>query len=335
MSSSQQQHEANYAKLIAAGVDPAWLNKQFGVNGKDNLAKGNYIDNKDYSRVIGAWNKAPEKTAFEAARAAEAQRIAAWEASIPDFLKNDPAFQALSQDQKEIITYNYNIQMTDNAEDAKKLAEALESAKAQAEPYWQNIVAIAQDELLRNFEIAEGDYNSSVQRQQRIIENINQDLSKNKDFLSLEQQADLATLARNYEVSHESLIDSAAGAGLTFSTKRKIAEKRLNEENQGMVESTTRSYNKQIMDLQTEADRGNIEAQKEIENLQRKLGESKTSIGRAGEKYLGTENLPTLPGYNAMGNITGDLYEQKTADIEARKDALYNEATSGSLDLSI
>lgn len=283
---------------------------------------GNRLTSGEVQRFLNTWN---EHNAVDPA----------WEASVPDILKNDPAFKALSQDQKEIIVYNYNIQITDNAEDAKKLADALESAKIQAEPYWQNIIAIAQDEVLRNFEIAEGDYNSSVQRQQRIIESINQDLSKNKDFLSLEQQSDLATLARNYEVNHESLIESAAGAGLTFSTKRKIAERRLNEENQGMVESTTRSYNKQITDLQTEADRGNIEAQKEIENLQRKLEESKTSIGRAAETYLGTANLPTLPGYNAIGNVTGELYEQKTADIEARKNALYNEATSGSLNLSI
>lgn len=282
----------------------------------------NYINDDEYNRIVSDWN-----TKQESNQAKQAE----FDARTPDVLKNDPSFQGLPMDMKEVVLYNYEIQKANDKQKADNLSKALEMATAQADPYWKNMLLIAQDEVLRSFEQAQGDYESSVQRQQNIIQNINQDLMTNKDFLSLEQQSELANLKMNYEVNQERLIEGAANQGLTFSTKRKIAEQRLSEENQGIVESTNRRYNKQLTDLQTASARGSEDAQKEIEDLQRRMGDYTTNIGRSGEKYLGSENLPSLPGYTPIGNIAGDMYEQKVSDIESRKQAIANELNQSSL----
>jgi hypothetical protein len=204
-------------------------------------------------------------------------------------------------------------------------------ATEQAEPYWKNIILIAQDEILRSFEASQGDFESSIQRQQRITQNIQQDLATNKDYLTLEQQNELSNLSKSYKLNQEQIIEGAAERGLTFSTKRSLAESRLAEANQGMVESTNRQYNKQLADLQTASSRDTLEAQKQIEELQRKAQENTTAIGRGAEKYLGTGNLPSLPGYTPIGDISGDIYEDKVKDVAQRSDAIFNELTQNSL----
>jgi hypothetical protein len=308
-----QTQNAEIQKLLSQGVTMDF------INAHPELRKGKWIDPQDTPKFLNLWNQQP--------------KILPPLEGVPDFLANDPAFKALPRDMQEIAVYNYNIQKANDADKAQKLGIALEQATRMADPYWRNIIMIAQDEVLRGFEQADGDYDSSVQRQQRIVQNINEDLTKNRNFLSLEQQSDLTNISRNYEIAHDQLLDSAAGAGLTFSTKRKIAEKRLSEENQGLVESTSRRYNQQITGLETEAQRGNVEAQKEIEDLQRRIGESKTSMGRSAETYLGSAGLPQLEGYSALGNVPGQIYEDKTRDIAVRQDALYNELTKSSLNI--
>ena len=304
-------HAKNWAKLKALGLSDADIESYRGI-------WNNHINNSEYKRIVKKWNK----------------QVAELDARTPDFLKNDPSFKNLSPDMKEIAIYNYEVQKANDADKATKLAEALEMATEQADPYWKSILLIAQDEVLRKFEAAQGDYQSTLQRQQRIMNNIQEDLTTNKEFLTLEQQSELANLSRNYEVNQENLINTAANQGLTFSTKRALAEKRLAEENQGLVESTNRKYNKQLADLQTAASRDTEEAQASIADLKRRMGETTTSMGRAAETYLGTENLPQLEGYKALGNITGDMYEEKVKDIEERKNALYGELTQSSLDYS-
>ena len=367
--------------------------------------------------------------------------------SVPDYLKTDPNFLSLPRDMQEMAVYTDTIQKADDADKAQKLSQAFEIAAQQADPYWKSIIRIAQDDTLRAFEEAQGDYTSSLERQQRNMQEIQQDLATNKEYLSLTQQQELSSMASNlqdYQAAYErnkqfydadtaakltrtdadynkqveditrnkeyltgeeqgqldklkrdhtanqgNIINSAADAGLTFSTKRDIAMSRLGTETTGLVESTRRQfgnqiqaanadlayaekikqmtqgdaerenvqrqaeilqglqtaqrktqeqqtqvqtdYAKQIADLETAASRGDTEAQAQIADLQRKLGESVTGIGRAAETQLGTANLPALPGYTPLGDVTGQVYEQKVADTAQRQEAIYNELTGKSL----
>lgn len=417
------------------------------INAHPELRDGKWIDPQDIKKYVNAWNASPEKIQQDESK--KMSTIQSRIDNLPDTLKNDPSFQALSADEKEIVIYNYEVQKANDADKAAKLASALEQATAQSDPYFKEKIRIAQDELLRTFEADQGDYTSSLERTQRRIEEINQDLSRNKEYLSLEQQAELGSLAadlqdkyttfqrnmeylgaekasqlqgaelnyqkavddinrnmefttaekdaalknlaQQFKIQQDNITQGAADAGLTFSTKKKIAETRLEEANQGMIESTQRTYNKQmadmqanqaynttqyglqtgsierqfgnqmsqeqqayataqrltaeqrenlqrdyakqIADLEVEASRGNVEAQSQIADLQRKLNESITQTGRTAETYLGSENMPTGTSYQAMGGVTGQLYEDQVKDIETRKNAIYGDLTQSSLTL--
>lgn len=429
-----EQSNANIQKLISQGVPESYIRDQLAL-GKKGLARGKKIDDKDVNSFLQSWMASDEKSKIDAQKFND----------IPDALKNDLSFQNLSMDQKEIVAYNYKIQQQNNEQKIKALNQALEQATAQADPYWRQIVRIAQMEVTNGLLELQGDYVSQNENLKRQIGYIQEDLERNRGVLSIEQQKELGSLAadlidrqksfelnmnqlgaqkasqldsmeleyrksiddinrnttftqeekrsaldkinRDFVASRGQIIGSAAEAGLTFSTKRKIAEQRLNEENKGIVESTMRTYNKQLADLvsstnyvqsqyglqkgnieqeyqfsteqqrqamdtserkvqeerdriqrqyaqqiaelETDASRGNVQAQAQMVDLKRKLESSLASAGLAAEKYLGTENMPV--GAPVVGGITGGLYEEKTRDIEARKQALYGELTQSSL----
>lgn len=243
------------------------------------------------------------------------------------------SYQNSSPEQQEFYKYNWSIARSDAKNDIKIYQEALDEATKQADPYWKSYLLVTQDQVQRAVDTEIKNTQTEVEKNQRIIDQLKENLSSNKEFLTLEQQSDLATLTRNYEVQQEQTVQGAADAGLTFSTKRKIAEQRLAEANTGLVESTTRKYNKQIADLTTQAESGSLEAQKEIEDLQRRLGQRVTGIGREAEAKLGTTNLPAIEGYKPLGDISGSLYEQKTKDIAERQEALFAEKSRESLSL--
>ena len=260
------------------------------------------------------------------------------ELNIPDALKNDPNFQALPDDLKKIAAYTYNIQKQNDEVKAKALSAAFDEAVKQADPYWKNIIKVAQDELLNSFSAQKGDYQAIQDRLNQRISELNTDLSTGTEFLGLEQQQELANLALSYTKNRDSIVDTSAQQGLTFSTKRKLAEQQLGSYNQGMVESTKRQYQKQISDLEREVASGNLAAGKDLEEAKRKYNEGVLSTGRTAEKYLGTENLPALEGYTPLGTaeatVPGQLYEDKTREITARQQTLYGEATQSSLNFT-
>lgn len=250
------------------------------------------IDDKD--REDKKAKKERKKREKEAKKAREAQekRLKELSRGASAELLNDPAFQQLTDDQKLVALYQEKIQREDNVQKQAWMEEALNEAIEQSEPYMKNELRIAQDEVKRGFAEAKGDYKTSAEILNRRIDNIEQDLEENKEFLSMEQQAELSRVAQGYEIQRDNLVETHALSGMTFSTKRQLAEKRMTDEEKGIVESTKRQYNKKIADLQKEADRGDLEAQKQLEDLQRQLNEDLTRMGREFEEEYGTENLP-------------------------------------------
>lgn len=418
MAVTKSQSKKNIAELLAAGVPRSMIS-----------GYGDKLNDAEKKIVLEKW---------------KAQNA---EIKVPEFLKKDPAFQNLPPDLKKVAVYQHEVQTANNQQKERDWAKALEIATAQADPYFANIIRIAQTEIQNGIAEIQGDYASRNETLKRQIQYIKEDLARNRDVLTLEEQAQLGSLAsdltdrqkiyelnmnqlgaekafqldsleldyqknisdinrnvefsqaekstalakinRNFIAQREQLIGSAANAGLTFSTKRKIAEQRLAEENEGLVESTTRAYNKQqadllasaeyattqrgqqagniaqkyqfsteqekqalatserqiqeqreklqrdysarIAELETEVSRGNVTAQAEMTDLQRKLSESIKNAGLSAEKYLGSSNLPPLGGYTSLGNISGSLSEQKTQDIAQRRSSIFNELTQSSL----
>jgi hypothetical protein len=406
-----------------------------------------YIKSQNYGDKLSSGEAKKFYDQWNAQETARQKKESDLMSRAPESLKNDPTFKSLPADLKEITIYNYEVQKANNAQKAEALQKSLEVAAQQADPYWANIIRIAQTEVSNGIAELTGDHNSQVENLGRQVQYINEDLARNKTNLSLDQQQQLASLAadltdrketfqrniqylggekasqlysmelnyskniddinrnleyttaekdaaleklsRDFVQNRSAVIGNAADAGLTFSTKRKIVENRLAEDNNYMVESTLRQYNQavlqgeaerqystsqfiqgksdierkatmqteeekaamatserqiqeardtiqrkysqQIADLETEAARGNVTAQAQLADLKRKLQESIKSTGITAEKYLGTENLPSIAGYEALGNVPGTLYEEKVKDIEQRKQSLYNDMTAASL----
>lgn len=249
-------------------------------------------------------------------------------------LKNKGAweyYQNLSPDQQELVRYNFETGRADNKDSAKKLAESLDEATKQAEPYWKSFLEIARDETIRAFSDTENEYGFQKDQLEKKILQIGEDLSKNRDFYSLEQQSDLAKLKQSYEQQRDGIIEEAASRGLTFSTKREVPLKQLSDYNANVVESTNRAYGKKLEDLTTESTRAIQDATSRISALDTEKKAKLTDIGREAEQKLGTDNLPTLEGYTPLGSVSGDFYENKVKDIEARKQAIFGEKVQTSL----
>jgi len=285
------------------------------------------------SREYGSWDNFSSQPS-----AADRQRMTDLDAKAPDTLKGDPSWNVLSADQKEIAIYNYNVTLANDAAKAQALSSALEQAKSQAEPYWKEIIRVAQDELVRNIAGLEEDYATIEAKLQKKIGEINEDLTYNRDYLSTSKQAELGKQLDTYQQELKGIQAQAGATGLTSSSIRTDAERLSAKSNEYVVGSIQRDYDKQLRDLGVTSTRSVEDLEREIADLKTSMGAKETEAIRGAEKYLGTSNLPTLNnntlGGTALGDITGTMYEDKSRDIELRKDAIYAELTTPSLQLT-
>lgn len=241
------------------------------------------------------------------------------------------SYQKMSPDEQAIIKYRFEVGKEDSKDASKKLAQALEEATKQADPYWKSFLKVAQDEVMRSYDDTMHTAEYQKTELEKNIANISEDLAKNRDFYTLEQQSDLAKLKMSYEQQRDSVITDAAESGLTFSTKREVPLKQIEEYNANVVSATNRDYEKKQADMATSSQRGIDEGNSKLLELERQKQANITDIGRKAESELGTENLPKLEGYDPLGKISGDLYEKKVSDIETRKQAIFNEKNQTSL----
>jgi hypothetical protein len=207
-----------------------------------------------------------------------------------------------------------------NTEKIKTLIEALKQAEKQSNAYNNEIIRITKSELERQIGVKTSDVNSQISDLTTAINRLKEDLVYGSGDLSVEEQAELKRQQRNYEIQLESLTENVAAAGLTFSSRRALAEQRLADENTDVVESTQRKYAREMRDLRLRAARGEEDALKKITDLNRGLGEGTTSLIRTAEEKIGTDNLPNTTG--AVGGVLGELEQNKWSDISARAKSL-------------
>ena len=246
---------------------------------------------------------------------------------VPDRLESNDDFNSLGDDEKEYILEYVGVLEEQDEQNQQILADALTEAEASANPYFAEKIRMAKEELTRALGKQSDDFASQKTTLESKIEQINEDLAVSKDRLTIDEQSELAKQKKNYEYQLEGLVENASKAGLTFSSKRALAENRLSEEQSDLTESTQRIFQRQIEDLQKAAGRGDTEARNLLTDYERMYGENVTTLIRGTEQQVGTENLPALPalpGVSPLGGVTGNLAEQKQADILQRAEALSN-----------
>ena len=245
--------------------------------------------------------------------------------TIPEWLANNDFFKQLSPDEQEYMVNYYNVLALQDEENQKILSEALTEAQKSADPYFAEKMRMAQDELTRALGQQKGDFGSQKRDLELKIDQIQEDLTTGRERLNIDQQAELAKQKRQYEFQLEDLIETARHRGLTFSTKRALAESRLGKEQADIVESTKRTFQRKISDLQLKASRGDVAAKNLLKDYERLYGENVTSLIRTAEARLGTEGLPEIPiisGVSPLGGVVGSLAEEKQVDILQRAEAL-------------
>lgn len=242
---------------------------------------------------------------------------------LPDFVVNDPEFQALSPDLQQATALIFKTLGMEGSEDqARRIQEALDQAKAIVDPFTREKINLVQDQLRRNTEALKGDFQFQKSQLDERIKRIEEDLATGLEDLSIDEQAELARQKQRYEVERENLMGAIRRSGMTFSSKRALAEIRQAQRQGDIVESTRRQFQRRTRELQRAAERGSEDAARQLEDLQRRLGEGVTAQSRAAEQQLGTANLPQVEGVQPLGGLTGTLEQERQREVVSTAELL-------------
>lgn len=244
--------------------------------------------------------------------------------NIPAELANDPYYKMLDDDNKATVAYYYSLLQGGNTDTIKKFNDAMTEAKNQGDPYWKEIVGITQDELARALGAADSDLVSKEKSLSEKMRQVRDDLTYNKDKLTLDQQAELAQELQRYGVDLDNTRSDMADRGLTSSTVRTKAEEQLYANDQQVVGSVNRKYDSAQRTNQVTADRSLFDFEQSLSDFRRTTQEKKTDLVRKTEAYLGTDDTSKIQGANSMvsGGKSGSIVTQKANDILARARAL-------------
>lgn len=96
-----------------------------------------------------------------------------------------------------------------------------------------------------------------------------------------------------------------------------ISETRRQEDIQFQLQSLSRILGVEKTQTQTESQRGQIELQAAIADLQRRLQESMTGVATSAESYLGTQKAGQIPGLSQylIGDISGGLGREQRSSV--------------------
>ncbi len=234
--------------------------------------------------------------------------------------KTTAAYKALPQSLKDFIDIAYNLIEVGGEEEAKLFANAIAQAQAVADPYFRTQLSLAKAEVLGSIAEKNNDFELRSEVIRRTRDELLTDVGANKDFLTLEQQSDVARTIKSYDEDLLSIADEAAEKGLTFATgarSRALAEERRGTQFADVVQSSRRRHNFQIKELELKAARGDVSAQKELDALRSQKDFALQKIGRAAEEVLGSANLPSIPGFSPTGGTIGKIEEERRKSILA------------------
>lgn len=231
-----------------------------------------------------------------------------------------PGYNNLNPDEQQAIKKLFDMLVTKGSKvNIDALNNALDNATKEVNPYWAEQLRIAKDAINNVYNQGKQNYTDKYNQLQDRINRIQEDLTTGKNRLTLQEQADLAQQKSNYQQQLDDLQNSMANRGLTFSSNRANKENLLNQRyynpQYGIIESTKRQYQNKLEDLQREAARGNADALSALQSLKNTFNQNLLNSYRKAEQYLGTANLPSIPGVSPLGNVGGNWARQKEQDI--------------------
>lgn len=240
--------------------------------------------------------------------------------------QSDPSYSGLSVEEQELVDLSYNLISLGGESEAALFSKAIEQARAVADPYFRSLIELTKAEIAGSIAEANFDYETKAKIAQFTRDRLLEDVRSGKEYLTLEQQADLARAANEYDRDLLDISETAEAKGLTFATgvkSRVGAETRRTEDYADVVQSSGRQYNYNIRQLELKKSRGEVDAALELDRLRGSRALSLESIGRTAEQVLGSGNLPRVDGFRPVGNVMGQIEEDKRKSIIADTGAFY------------
>lgn len=232
--------------------------------------------------------------------------------------RNTDAYKNLTQDEKDFIDMGFQLITLGGEQDARVFANAISEAKKIADPYFKAQISLTQAEIVGKISELNLDYDTKKEIIERTQKELSEDVASQKEFLTLEQQADIAKATKTLDQDLLNLRDQAASKGLTFSTLSESAQSRTTGNTQNVIESTQRQNNFKIKALETQAARGNTSAQAQLAAMQKQKTLGFQTLGRSAESTLGSAGISsalTGGGYAPVGGVGGTIEEEKRKAI--------------------
>lgn len=260
-----------------------------------------------------AFPKATEETRTHETRTEPEQTSGDFDASD---LLNSSEYKALSSDDQEAVRAVFDAIASNDKQQAARLLQGFETAAKLADPYFAQQLRIAKDAIERGYVSIDQQEEFELQQRANRLDDLRDDITNNRDFLTAEQQSQLRGIERQYQQDVRNLSQSLAERGFT-SSSRAIEQRELLDEATGdLRESTERRFGQQQRQLSTTLQRGERDIQAETERLKQLAAENKLSFLRQGEEQVGTQNLPRLSGApSPLGGIFGQIPTQRQQDI--------------------
>src|SRR3990167_5070691 len=243
-------HDDNWVRSQGANFQTDFLNK-VGLNtdqAKINFLKGSIVPASQ--RPENAAAIAADKAGGSASVGGASDGITPPPASSA--FKNSSAYKGLSQGERDMVDLLFDTLNVGGQEEANTFAQAIQQAMAKADPWVKAQLALGLAEFAGNVDETIFGFKAKTDAIKRARDILSEDVSSAKEFLTLEQQADVATQIRAYDEDLLTIADQAAEKGITFATgarSRALAEQRRGEQFQDVIQSGNRQYNFRIKEL--------------------------------------------------------------------------------------
>ena len=228
---------------------------------------------------------------------------------------NSDGYKALPADQQAVARSVFNSVASNDTDTAAQLSAALNKAKEFADPYFKAQISIALDTLVRGFTEADNKLQFDETSLNQKLSDLRDITATSKEFLTLDQQAELKKLEQTYTTQLETVQNDLSAAGFGDSSRRTKTENLLSTTKGDLVESTNRAFAQNMNKLNTNLNINERDTAQEIERLKQITAGNKTDLGRKVEGLIGSENLPNTAGYNPLGGVTGSQQQDYYKDV--------------------
>ena len=299
--------------LVSIGLlTPAQVATGPGIYGPATTAAVSQLQQRlgvDNSTGIGFWGPrtiaAVQQTAIKTPSATSAPSSTG-NPQLDQLLSNP----TLTPDQKAMAQKTYDLISTNDMAQANKLTSAFQAATQYSDPYFKAQIGLVNDQLARNLQAKEGDLAFHESQLHNSLTDLQNNLAASKDQLSFQHAQELQNLAKSYKQDLSNTRQDMASRGFSSSSVRSHAEDLLNQQNQGLVESSNRKFAFQNNGYDAQLSQGNRDYALQLKQLRDTVAAGKLDLLRSAESKVGSSNLKAAGYSNLLGNVGGDIPRQ-------------------------